>query len=232
MPLTFLPASHPAECYSYEHWMRALGCTKAQAKRVVADFKDQRVMLSSCGTYQVNLKRVDTGFGVPMLHISCKRRDREPLHDWRVKQDIKNAIVGPQCEAAELYPAESRLVDTANQYHLWAFDDPRFDFPFGFRERLVLGPGEGPLVPGAVQRPFDVSDPESVAMAAADPVEVDEPALLARTVRIIERGPQEGGGVFVDVGHSADLPSFSTLAGAQAFCSALGLGFVFVPYFA
>jgi len=28
-------------------------------------------------------------------------------------------IVGEEHEAFEVYPAESRLVDTANQYHLW-----------------------------------------------------------------------------------------------------------------
>jgi hypothetical protein len=54
-----------------------------------------------------------------------------------VKQAIKNGIVGEECEAVELYPAESRLVDTANQYHLWALPSDLMRFPFGFRERSV-----------------------------------------------------------------------------------------------
>jgi hypothetical protein len=37
------------------------------------------------------------------------------VHDWRDLQRIKNQLVGPECEAVELYPAESRKVDTANQ---------------------------------------------------------------------------------------------------------------------
>lgn len=56
-----------------------------------------------------------------ITHLSFKRIDREPMHDWRLFQEIKNMIVGPEYEAVELYPAESRVVDTANQYHLWVF---------------------------------------------------------------------------------------------------------------
>ena len=72
-----------------------------------------------------------------MWHLSFKRRDREPFHDWRIAQRIKNTIVGPENEGVELYPADSRLVDTANQYHLFVIKDPEVGFPFGFRERLV-----------------------------------------------------------------------------------------------
>lgn len=216
--LQFLPASHPAEAYSYEYWMKAAQVTKAEAKQIVQAFKSERVMLSSCGTYQVNLRRVETGFGVMMVHISCKRRDRQPLHDWRVKQEIKNAIVGPDCEAVELYPAERRLVDTANQYHLWAFDDPRMDFPFGYGERLVLGPGDGPSIPGAVQREFGI---------VTDEVAVEPPPLLERTVHI--RGT--GDAWTVDLGAESDPPTFHSLAGAQAFCVHLGLSFVLIDFF-
>lgn len=72
-----------------------------------------------------------------MIHLSIKRNDREPIHDWRDMQQIKNVLVGPEFEAVEIYPAESRVVDTANQYHLWVFDDPTFRLPFGFDERYV-----------------------------------------------------------------------------------------------
>lgn len=57
------------------------------------------------------------------------------VHDWRVLQSIKNALAGPEWEAVELYPAESRLVDQANQYHLWCFPE---QLPFGFQERVVM----------------------------------------------------------------------------------------------
>lgn len=71
----------------------------------------------------------------PMVHLSIKTHDKTARHDWRDLQRIKNEICGRECEAVELYPAESRLVDTANQYHLFVFRD--YKFPFGFHERLV-----------------------------------------------------------------------------------------------
>lgn len=78
-------------------------------------------------------------------HLSIKRLDKAPIKEWRDMQEIKNELVGPEWEAVELYPAESRLVDTANQYHLWVFigEGQDFRWPFGFNERLVLdGTGE------------------------------------------------------------------------------------------
>lgn len=73
--------------------------------------------------YQVNINKNVTGFNesVKIWHLSIKRRDKEPIHDWRDLQAIKNMLVGEEYEAIEIYPAESRVVDTANQYHLWAF---------------------------------------------------------------------------------------------------------------
>jgi hypothetical protein len=82
--------------------------------------------------------------------LSVRRQDREAVHDWRHMQRIKNELFGPEVEAVELYPAESRLVDTANQYHLWALKQPRIRFPFGFRERSV---SDVPSVGAAKQRP-------------------------------------------------------------------------------
>jgi len=55
-------------------------------------------------------------------------------------------------EGLEIYPAEERLVDSANQFHLWVFDSPIFRFPIGFRERLVA---EGPYRSAAQQRPWE-----------------------------------------------------------------------------
>lgn len=100
--------------------------------------------------YQV-LKRVaGEGPDGTCWHLSIKRLDKGPIHDWRDLQRIKNELVDPEAEAVELYPAESRLVDTANQYHLWTMP-VGVHFPFGFQERLVAAESSG----GAVQRPFD-----------------------------------------------------------------------------
>ena len=75
-------------------------------------------------SYQVSVR--DLGDGG--RHLSIKRRDL---------QRIKNPLRGPDCEAVELYPAEERLVDTANQYHLWGSTDPKFRFGFGFGTRFT-----------------------------------------------------------------------------------------------
>lgn len=102
--------------------------------------------------YQAQRRLIETPLGL-MVHLSIKRRDRGPIRDWRDMQAIKNALVGPECEGVELYPAESRLVDTANQYHIWALATPGTRFPFGFSSRLVSGEDDIPDLPGAVQRP-------------------------------------------------------------------------------
>ena len=52
-------------------------------------------------------------------YLSIKRKDKKAIHDWRHFQLIKNELVGEEIEAIELYPAESRLHDTANQFHLF-----------------------------------------------------------------------------------------------------------------
>lgn len=104
--------------------------------------------------YEVVLHRMPPVLGAPddapdLVHLSVKRRDRAAVRDWRDLQRIKNELLGPEHEAVELYPAESRLVDAANQFHLWGFDDPTFRFPFGFADRLV---SDDPP-PGGRQRP-------------------------------------------------------------------------------
>ena len=96
--------------------------------------------------YQVAVRPIEGG----LIHLSIKRRDRKPIHDWRDLQKIKNELVGPENEGVELYPAESRLTDTVNQYHIWVIADPSFRFPFGFGERAVSEATKGK----AVQRPF------------------------------------------------------------------------------
>lgn len=68
--------------------------------------------------------------------LSIRRDDRKAARDWRDFQQIKNDIAGPDAEAVELYPAEDRLVDTANQFWLWCLP-PGTRFPFGFPGRAV-----------------------------------------------------------------------------------------------
>lgn len=74
----------------------------------------------------------------PMTWLSIKRHDKEPCNDWRDFQFIKNQLVGEECEASQLYPAESRLVDGSNQYHLFCLVDPTLRFPYGFNDGRVI----------------------------------------------------------------------------------------------
>jgi hypothetical protein len=74
----------------------------------------------------------------PFVHLTISRRDGQQCKSWSDFQRIKNELVGPECEALELFPAESRLVDTSNEYHLWVIPQPTFRFPLGYTMRLVL----------------------------------------------------------------------------------------------
>ena len=91
--------------------------------------------------------------------LSIGRRDREAVHDWRHFQRIKNELVGAEHEAIELYPKESRLMDTGNRYWLFALAEKGAQFPFGLEQRVVLGPN-----PGGSQRQFDSVSPPSDAV--------------------------------------------------------------------
>ena len=88
--------------------------------------------------------------------LSIKRLDKAPMRDWRELQRIKNDILGPESEAIEIYPAESRLMDTANQTHLFALHHSFV--PFGFTKRAVRG-ADGTYGLGGKQR-----EPESVGL--------------------------------------------------------------------
>lgn len=89
-----------------------------------------------------------------LVWLSIKAISKEPIHDWREFQEIKNQLVGNECEGLELYPAESRKVDAANQYHLWCFDNPKYRIPFGFDERFVGNTADAEAM-GAKQRGED-----------------------------------------------------------------------------
>ena len=71
-----------------------------------------------------------------MAHLSIRRLDRAPIRDWRDLQRIKTELCGSDSEGCELYPSESRLTDTANQYHLWCLE-PGYKFPWGFSDGRI-----------------------------------------------------------------------------------------------
>jgi len=67
-----------------------------------------------------------------LLWLSIRRRDGKPIRSWPDLQEIKNTFLGEQGEAIEVFPSESRRVDSANQYHLFGAANMRA--PFGFPE--------------------------------------------------------------------------------------------------
>jgi hypothetical protein len=85
------------------------------------------------------------------IWLSIKRNDQAPIHDWRDLQEIKNMIVGPEYEAIELYPADDRVVDAANQFHLFVNPDPSFRYRLGFE---VGEKDYSNSMLGALQRPL------------------------------------------------------------------------------
>jgi hypothetical protein len=77
--------------------------------------------------------------------LSIRRSDRSPRMSWRDLQRIKNDICGEEAEAIEVYPAESRLVDGANQRHLWVLKSGT-TVGVGWDKRQVLTPEDAEIV--------------------------------------------------------------------------------------
>jgi len=132
----------------------------AEIKRLYEEELD--VELWANDIYQVRIDREPEKqahiFNTPdtrgvFIHLSIKRIDGSAVHSWRDLQEIKNQLVGVEHEAIEIYPAESRLVDTANQYHLWCFKEVGVGFPVGFHTRNVMDSELSSLF-GADQEPF------------------------------------------------------------------------------
>ena len=88
--------------------------------------------------YQVTVDRfLDDEGNTGAMWLSFKHHDKRPVVPWRDKQRIKNELCGPEAEGVELFPAESRLVDTANQYHLWVLP-PGTDLGMGYKQREIM----------------------------------------------------------------------------------------------
>jgi hypothetical protein len=117
------------------------------------------------------MREQDSSLG-KVLWLSIVRRDREVIRDWRELQRIKNELCGPEREAVEMYPAESRLVDTNNQQHLFVLPEG-MSLPFGYAKREVSD--ESGLLPDSIhkQRPFEKVPPDLNArteITAATPI--------------------------------------------------------------
>lgn len=157
----FHAATLPAETLDPRAFAAKHGLSADMVADQIERLRAQTIYMND--RYQVNVDLVGAPFGNELgdvFWLSVKRRDRAQLHDWRELQQIKNMIVGDEHEGFEIYPAESRLVDTANQYHLWVFADPTVRLPVGYRRREVLDSGEA-SASGARQRPFGAKLPRA-----------------------------------------------------------------------
>lgn len=103
--------------------------------------------------YTVLLRPFTAADGRKMIHLSIKRHDRRVIDDWRDLQAIKNMIVGPERDAVQVFPRETHLVDTSNQWHLWAYMDDDFVLPFGYHYRDIMESAEAARL-GLRQRTF------------------------------------------------------------------------------
>lgn len=71
-----------------------------------------------------------------MLHLSIHRKDRRRLRDWRHLQQMKNEVAGRDRWAVEVFPPETKLVDTSNEYHLWVLPEGE-PLPWAFQQGVV-----------------------------------------------------------------------------------------------
>lgn len=91
--------------------------------------------------YEITVRRYSDGWAfdetMPWVYIGIAAVDGAARHDWRDMQKIKNQICGPEWEAVEVFPAESRLIDPSNYYLL--FCAPKI--PIGrFTSRQIADP--------------------------------------------------------------------------------------------
>jgi hypothetical protein len=130
------------------------GRTPTLEERLI--FIEQAILrMTSLNIYENDLYRVETACHGEMIQLTITRHDRQPCHSWRHFQQIKNELVGPEYEAVELFPAESRLVDSSNEYHLWVHATPGARLPFGFQRRFVL---EQPAAAAIFAQPASASN--------------------------------------------------------------------------
>lgn len=124
---------HKTEIRKLKEFAASKGQDPNTIDDMVAEMEKGECWMNDLYTVQVR-RGIDHGLSddIEMHHLSIRRNDRTAAHDWRHMQWIKNEIVGPECEAVEIYPSEKRVVDTANQFHLWCFADPKNIWPFGW----------------------------------------------------------------------------------------------------
>jgi hypothetical protein len=152
-----------------------------------AQVVDEEFSMWQNNRYVVLKRRVkaDEASWPALIHLSIRRLDRLPIKDWRDLQRIKNELVGLECEGIELYPAESRLVDMSNQFHLFVIERPGMRFPFGYKERSV----SEATYDGSKQRPFEEKPSDLIGQADMEKLIREREKRLLDAGYVPVRGP-------------------------------------------
>ena len=95
------------------------GLTNRETKQEYNRLKDKRNRVWQNDKYIVHTIFPDDRDPLGWIHLSIRNVDGSAKHDWREFQDIKNSILGKEYEGIELYPAESRVLDECNQFHIY-----------------------------------------------------------------------------------------------------------------
>ena len=111
--------------------------TKRQAKRQFKETCKEIFYANELYQATVDYSHWDAKSREGYIYISLKNHKRTTNVSWQHKQWIKNDICGVEAEGVELFPAENRMVNSANQYHIWVLTENR-KIPCGWHEgRLV-----------------------------------------------------------------------------------------------
>ena len=114
-------------------WAISLGCTKGEGAEhweslegCVQHVNDEYIVLVRLAPDDMNPFKIEG-----LLWLSIRRTDGSPTRSWYDMQSIKSHVLGKEGEAIEIFPAESRLVDEVNQYHLFGCCNKEFPVGFG-----------------------------------------------------------------------------------------------------
>ena len=134
---------------------KSTGSSIAEVQRVMRDIEENEEVWEN-GTYQVHVRRNPPQAPAfpQLIELSIKRVDKDWIHDWRELQQIKNLLVGSEYEGVQLFPAESRKVDTSNQYYLYVLAEKGLRWPFGMEGRRVVDGTGKREADGTRQRPL------------------------------------------------------------------------------
>ena len=158
-------------------WGEWLQCVTPPEILAAQNVTERSVSIVKNERYEVNIYQLPSG----ITWLSCKRRNKSDVHDWRELWRIKNELCGEDREAFEVYPSVRRVVDTSNQYHLFVLPEGLY-FNVGYAAADVNDEAPDTYVPGqARQRPLPAWMPR---------VEVGNDE---RTVPVVMGQDEEGG---------------------------------------